>query len=192
MIKFSHKIRTYIIAAWLLALGVILYLYLFKPEILHNQLRYAIHLSPWWGYTLYFLLSCIRGITLIPSTNLIVLGLLLFPPLPLFILTVAGIIVSSASVYYFSELLRLDEFFEARYTKRIMRIKSFLQKNELPVIIGWSFIPVLPTDLICYVCGTLKINFKKFIFGVFVGESIICGVYIFGGNYLLQLLRVSV
>ncbi|MDP3947605.1 MAG: VTT domain-containing protein [bacterium] len=147
----------------------------------------ASRLSIYYGYTLFLLLGCLRGFTIIPVTSLIILGLLFFDTLPLFILTIAGIIVSAASVYYFSELLHLDEFFEQKHSRRIAKIKSVLQKNELPIIIGWSAFPFLPTDLISYVCGTLRVNFAKFILGILIGEGVTSATYIFFGHYLTAL-----
>ena len=57
----------------------------------------------------------------------------------------------------------MDEFFERKYPKHIRKLKELLQCYQLPIIIGWSFMLFLPTDLICYVCGSLRINFTKFI-----------------------------
>ena len=187
--NFFYKTRNYFIAVWLLAVLAALYLYFFKANFFQSSLQNLFLYSVFWGYAFYLILGCVRGFTLIPSTNLIVLGLLFFSPLPLFILTLAGVLVSSALVYYFSEFLRLDEFFKRRYQKQIARVKTILQKNELPIIIGWSFFPFLPTDIICYMCGTLKVDFKKFLLGIFIGEGAACGLYIFGGHYLLQFLR---
>jgi len=181
-----NKIRKYFIIVWIGVVIGVVGISLFNPALFENQLQRAVHTSLWWGYILYFLLGCLRGFTLIPSTSLIVLGLLFFPPWPLFILTLAGILVSSASVYYFSDFLQLDEFFESKYKKRITQVKTILQKNELPIIIGWSFFPFLPTDLICYICGTLEVDFKKFLLGIFIGEAITCAIYIFGGHYLFE------
>ena len=45
----------------------------------------------------------------------------------------------------------------------------------------------MPTDLICYVCGVMKISFRRFMFGVLVGEGAICALYIFAGASLLEL-----
>lgn len=179
----------YGIAFWLALFCAALYLYFFRPDFFQNQLQRVFSASLMLGYVLYLLLGCLRGLTLIPVTSLILLGLLFFAPIPLFILTITGILVSSASVYYFSEFLRLDEFFERKHSKRIAKIKSILQKHELPIIIAWSFFPLMPTDLICYVCGTLKINFKKFILGVLIGEGITCSIYIFFGHYIIQTLK---
>ncbi len=44
----------------------------------------------------------------------------------------------------------------------------------------------LPTDVLCYVCGSLKINFKKFLIGVVIGEGTVYAIYIFLGDYFLR------
>lgn len=181
--------RYFFVIAWLLFISIALYLYFFQTSFFEKALQSASHLSIYYGYAIFLLLGCFRGFTLIPVTSLIVLGLLFFNPIPLYILTIAGIIISSASVYYFSKLLHLDEFFERKYNRRITKIKSVLQKNELPIIIGWSAFPFLPTDIICYVCGTLRVNFAKFIIGIIIGESATCAIYIFFGHYLLLYVR---
>jgi uncharacterized membrane protein YdjX (TVP38/TMEM64 family) len=65
-------------------------------------------------------------------------------------------------------------------------LTSLLERYELPIIIGWSFFPLVPTDLICYVCGTLRVNFWKCLLGVTIGESAICAAYIFLGDFALR------
>ncbi len=182
-------LRYSFVIAWLLFISIALYLYFFQTAFFEKLLQSASNFSIYYGYAIFLLLGCLRGFTFIPVTSLIVLGLLFLNPIPLYILTIAGIIISSASVYYFSKLLHLDEFFERKYNRRITKIKSVLQKNELPIIIGWSAFPFLPTDLICYVCGTLRVNFAKFIIGVIIGESITSAIYIFFGHYLLLYVR---
>jgi uncharacterized membrane protein YdjX (TVP38/TMEM64 family) len=115
--------------------------------------------------------------------------MLVLPPWPLYALTVSGIIVSSAAVYYFAEALRLDAFFERRYGPQIARLRALMQRRELPIVIAWSFFPIAPTDLVCYVCGALKIDLKKCLLGVTIGEGAICAVYIFLGGRALTWLR---
>ena len=74
----------------------------------------------------YLALGCLRGFTLIPATYLVVAGMLVLPPLPLFVLTVAGIIVSSTAVYYFAEAMRFDRFFERRYAPQVARLRELI------------------------------------------------------------------
>lgn len=174
---------------WLAFLGIALYSYFLHPDFFQNQLAVLASHSVYYAYGFLLLLGIIRGFTLVPITYLIVLGLLVLQPFPLLIVVLIGAVVSSASVYYFFEYLNLDVYFEKNHGKQIAKIKSALEKNELPIIIGWSAMPFLPTDVICYVCGSLEVDIKKMLIGVFIGEGITCTLYIYFGHYVLDYLR---
>jgi uncharacterized membrane protein YdjX (TVP38/TMEM64 family) len=178
------------LATWSLLVPLCVYLYLFRRSYIQDGLQDALSTSMFLGYTAYLILGCVRGFTLIPSTNLVLLAVPFFAPWPLFVLTLFGILISSVSIYFFSESLNLDEYFEGKHKARVDRMKVVLQRNPLPIIIGWSFFPLAPTDLICYVCGILKVNFLRFVLGVLIGEGTICGIYIFLGRSLLQVLNL--
>jgi uncharacterized membrane protein YdjX (TVP38/TMEM64 family) len=53
----------------------------------------------------------------------------------------------------------------------------------------WAFFPLVPTDLVCYVAGTTKMNYLKFILAVCAGELILCSFYIFFGGAVLDYVR---
>lgn len=141
-----------------------------------------------FGLGLYFVLNVLRGFLLIPLTPLLLAGILVFPPLPLFLVTLVGIGVSSALIYWLSRQLRLHQFFRRHYPSQLDRLTALLNKAELPVIMLWSFMPFTPTDLIVYVCSVLHIRAWKTLGGVLVGEAAICAIYIFGGAAGLALL----
>lgn len=82
-----------------------------------------------------------------------------------------------------------DRLFERRYPAQVARVRWLLTRRELPIVIIWSFFPVAPTDLVCYVCGALKVDLKKCLLGVAVGEGAICAIYIFLGGQALAWLR---
>jgi uncharacterized membrane protein YdjX (TVP38/TMEM64 family) len=107
--------------------------------------------------------------------------MLVLPPVPLYLITIAGIIVSSTAVYYFAGVMRLNQFFERRYAKQVAQLRALLQRRELPIVIAWSFFPLAPTDVVCYVCGALNVDLKKCLLGVVIGEGAICAIYIFMG-----------
>jgi len=185
------SIKFFQITIWLVVVVSAIYLYLFQRNLIRAQLQRAFFYSLVVGGSIYLLAGCLRGFTLIPSTYLVFIGIPFFPPAPLFLLTITGILISSASIYLFSKSLHLDEYFEREHKHRVVKVRSILQKNELPVIIGWSFFPFAPTDLICYVCGVLQVDFWKFLFGIFIGEGAICATYIFFGNHVLRFLHVQ-
>ncbi len=55
-------------------------------------------------------------------------------------------------------------------------------------VLVWSFFPLVPTDLICYVAGIVKMPFKYLLIGVVVGESILVYCYVFLGAEFLNFL----
>ncbi len=186
MAKTKNKIKYLVMVTWFLFLCLSLYIYFFDSEIIKSGFSKISDTSLLLGYLVYLVVSVLRGFTLIPITYFLVIGIILFPPWPLYVLTLIGALVSAACLYYFSEYLNFDEYFEEKHPKQIERIKKFLSKNELPIVIVWSFTPFLPTDLICYVCGTLEVDIKKLLLGVFIGEGIGSLIYIFMGKEILS------
>jgi uncharacterized membrane protein YdjX (TVP38/TMEM64 family) len=139
------------------------------------------------AYAIYVVLGAVRGFALIPVTNLVVLAIPIFPPWPLLVLTLVGIAISSASIYAFAGSLGLAGYFERKHARSAVRVRAALERHPTTIVTAWSFLPVVPTDLICYVCGVMRIHFGRFIAGVLVGEGAICAVYIFAGHSLLDL-----
>lgn len=181
---FLHRYRHVIMLLWGILFVSVLYLYFYKPDIFETYLRAAFEASAFWGYTLFLFLGCVRGFVFLPATTLIVLGFLFFTPHVLFVLSMVGILVSSTLAYWFARSLGLGEEIEKRDSKHVALLRSWLTRYELPVLIVWSGLPFTPTDVICYVCGALKINYGKFILGIAIGESICVGIYVYFGEYV--------
>ncbi len=139
-----------------------------------------------WISVIYFVVGCLRGFTLMPATILIGMGMLFLRPFPLFVLTMLGTLISSAGIYYSSSLFELYEHFQKKNKRRLDAIESGMKEFELPIIIAWSFCPMLPTDIVCCVSGVLKLNLAKLLIGVFIGEGICSAIYIFGGMQLFR------
>ena len=183
--------RLVLLSLWLSLVGGALYAFLFHRGVIQQQLQGAMSVSVVAGGAVYLLFGAVRGFTLIPSTTLVLAAVAFFPPVPLFALTLVGILISSACIYWFSESLGIDAVLRRRHPEGVARLTSVLQKHELPIIIGWSFFPLAPTDLICYVCGVLRVNFLKCLIGVGIGEGTICGIYIFFGDQVLRWLQLK-
>jgi uncharacterized membrane protein YdjX (TVP38/TMEM64 family) len=172
---------------WLALIIISLMLYFCFPEIFSpRNIRQFFNSNVYTGLSVFFLLASLRGFTFIPLTPLLLAGILVFPAWPLFFVNLGGILVSSALVYYLSRYFRFDNFFHKHYPEQITQITQLLQKRELPVITVWGIAPFLPTDLIVYVCSVVRISSSKTLLGVLLGESIICALYIFGGEPFLN------
>ena len=54
------------------------------------------------------------------------------------------------------------------------------------IVVGWSLFPFVPTDIVCYVAGTLRMQLGKFMLGVTIGEIPIVAFYVAGGTWLFS------
>ncbi len=184
--RHHRRIRAVLLLLWLGVIGVSLYLFFFQYEAIRQELKNTMSASLFTAGFIYLLLGSLRGFSLLPATNLLALGILFIPPVPLLVLTLVGILISSASIYWFSESLHLEETLSPRHLRAMERLKSVLRHREFPIIVGWSFLPIAPTDLICYVCGVLRVDLRKCLLGVLIGEGAICAIYIFLGQHVLR------
>lgn len=186
-----HGKRIVLLSIWVVVAGVTLWVFFFHREAVQEELKEAMSVSMLAASFLYLLLSSVRGFTFIPASPLLLLGIAFFPPVPLFVLTLAGILISSAIIYWFSGSLHLEEVFTKRYVRFLDRVNALLHKRELPVITAWCLFPVTPTDLMVYVCGVLRVSFPKTMLGVAIGCGINCAAVIFLGDQIFRFLHVK-
>jgi uncharacterized membrane protein YdjX (TVP38/TMEM64 family) len=182
----SKKLRYCLFALWVVVAVGALYLYFFKRAAVQAEMRDALSASFWVACASYLLIGAFRAFTLVPATFPLLIAIPFFDPWVMLALTLPCIAVSSSICYWFAEALHMDELFERKYPKQIGKLKELLSRYELPIIIAWSFFLFLPTDVLCYVCGSLKINFKKFLLGIMIGEGTVYAIYIFFGDWLLR------
>jgi len=143
-----------------------------------------------WMLAIYFVFSVLRGFTLLPSTPLVIAGTLIFPSHPWLVLliSITGILVSSTLIYFCSDLLGFTDYFETKHSKAVKKIRSRLETPAgFLFVLPWAFFPLVPTDAVCYVAGTARMAYIKFILAVFLGELVLCSFYIFSGGYLRNL-----
>jgi uncharacterized membrane protein YdjX (TVP38/TMEM64 family) len=176
---------------WLATILAALYVYNFRRGLVEGEMREALSASFWAAAVAYLLIGSLRAFTLVPATFPLLVAMPFFEPTVLLALTLPCIAISSSICYWFAEVIHMDEVFERKYPAQIRKLKSLLQRYQLPIIIGWSFMLFLPTDVLCYVCGSLKIDYKKFLFGVVVGEGTVYAIYIFLGDSGLRFLSLK-
>src|SRR5437868_6750730 len=103
--------RLLAVAIWLAVVAAAMYFYFGRRDLLQRELQDAFSASAIVGSAVYLTLGCVRGFTLVPSTTLVLAAVAFFPPVPLFVLTLAGILVSSASIYHLSASLHFYDLF---------------------------------------------------------------------------------
>jgi len=137
----------------------------------------------------YVLISLVRGFFLIPSTPFVLAGVILFPESPEFVITVsmAGIMLTAVLLYLFSDLLGFSEKLEKKFPKKMAIWENRLRsKHAIWIVLVWSFFPLVPTDLMCYIAGIVKMPLRYLLIGVGVGEMILISCYVYLGSGLIE------
>ena len=81
--------------------------------------------------------------------------------------------------------MKFGEYFEKKYPEKINYVRKNIKgKRGFFFIVIWAMLPMIPTDIVCYVAGTIKMRFSKFILGLFLGELPICALYVYIGQYI--------
>lgn len=140
-----------------------------------------------WAIAVFSLVAIVRGALLIPSTPVILAGGVLFPQALLFVFAVSmiGIVTSAALLYRFPGFAGYDERLAARYPERLARLQVHLQKPRAQwFVAAWAFFPAVPTDLICYAAGLVRMPFRRMMTGLIIGEVPLVAGYLFLGNWL--------
>ena len=181
------------LAVWLAAILAGVGSYLIYPQTFTAE-NIAAFLLRFRGeiWLIYLVMSAMRGFSLLPSTPLVIALTLLFPAQPFAVLAVSmtGILLSSSMIYFFSEYLGFSDFFESHKPELTHKIKAKLEHPLGFVFVAlWAFFPLVPTDLVCYLAGTTKMDYWKFIAAVLVGELILCSFYIFFGGAVMNYVR---
>lgn len=176
--KPKFKKKTFV--AWVLMVTVLLVLYFTHREILDVEIiRGLVDRNRAVVIPVYLLIISLLGLTFIPSTPFAIAGVLLFNPALAFVLNLVGIITSSTIVYHFARFLGLGQAFEDRYPHQTTKIQEALCNRELPIIVGWSLFPAVPTDLMIYVASSLNVPLWKCLLGVLIGEGLLNAFYLF-------------
>ena len=185
MIQILRKI---ILVLWILSVISLAYYVSQHREYLDPANLLAIFQSfGAFALIVYILASFIRGLVLLPSLPLVLVWVLFFPENPhlVFLISMLGIVFSGVLIYRFSDMMGFDEMF-ARHAGND-RVKKAIEKYGFYAITLWSFVPVVPTDLICYVAGIVRYSFWKFILALTIWESIIVGIIVYGGREMMNM-----
>jgi len=141
------------------------------------------------AFWIYILLSMVRGFFLIPSTPFVLAGVAMYPDDPAIVISISmvGILFSATLLYFFSKKLGFSGYLERKYPSGINATKELLNGNRAMMFVaGWSFFPLVPTDVICYVAGLIPMPFTKMILGLFIGELVLVSCYVYLGRGLLS------
>ena len=141
-----------------------------------------------WALLIYFVVSAVRGCLLIPSTPFVLAGAMLFPNNQwlVFWISLIGVLSGSSIIYFFSDRLGFAEVIERKHAAALQKVRVRMESHGVLIVILWSFFPLVPTDLVCYLAGVIRMRFLKFIVAVGIGESVLIAGYVFLGSWILS------
>lgn len=183
------KIKFYLRFIWIALILTGLMLFFLYPNLFTKEsISLFVQRNSSHVHLVYFLLSLLRGIFLLPSTPFVLAGVILFPnqPILVFLVSLFGITITAIYLFYASIFLEFGVLFSNKQLSKSQKITKKLDKHGFWIVLVWSFFPLVPTDLISYIAGSIKMNFTKYITGIVLGESILIGVYIYFGIQIAQ------
>ena len=141
-------------------------------------------------FTTYLVLSLVRSVFFLPSTIFVLMGVVLYPEEPFLVLTISmfGILLGATWIYMAAGILKVEQLFSQKAQHKFKKAESGMNKYGFWIVLGWSFFPAVPTDLICYVAGYSKMNFFKFMLALFLGEIVLVSLYIWTGKSLIEII----
>ncbi|MFH8080567.1 MAG: TVP38/TMEM64 family protein [Candidatus Aenigmatarchaeota archaeon] len=133
--------------------------------------EFIYHLLIKYGYIGIFALMILQTIfVIIPSEAVITLsGALGLNQKNVIIVTSLGLIIGSIIAFFISR------YFGRRFVKRLIgeefvsEVDDWIERNGTKAILIARLVPLIPFDLISYVAGLTRIDFKKYLFATIAG-----------------------
>ncbi|MBL4650546.1 MAG: TVP38/TMEM64 family protein [Aureispira sp.] len=188
-LKQIKKIINYL---WIsVVLFILIYLFLHPTAFSAENLSVFLQKFGHWVWLVYIIISFLRGIFLFPSTPFVFAGAILFPEKLILvgIVSILGILFSATLLYYFSDAIGFGDYLSKKYPKKIEKARIQLNKPQGKwLVAAWAWFPFVPTDIICYVAGLVRMRFRIMITGIFLGETILISLYLYLGKDILSVL----
>lgn len=138
-----------------------------------------------WVWYIYATITFVRGFFLFPSTPFVLAGAILFPSDILWVAAVSlsGILFSATLLYYFAEHIGFGDYLSEKHPTQIEKAREQLNKPSGKwLVVAWAWFPFVPTDVICYVAGLVKMRYSIMIIGIFLGESSLIAMLLYWGK----------
>lgn len=182
--------RKGILILWLSILVAIILFLVFNPKWFSPEfLAEVIREYPYYSAVIYFLLIILLGFFIIPNSPLVLAGAIVLgeDPAALILLTMSGILTTAILIYYFSIFMNIESYIRERHEKKFLYVKTKLDRYGFFIITGWSFLPLVSTDIICYTAGILRLSLPRFLLALTIGETIRIILYLLTVQELMRI-----
>jgi uncharacterized membrane protein YdjX (TVP38/TMEM64 family) len=92
-----------------------------------------------------------------------------------------SVLLSATLLYYLSDWMGFSEHLQRKYPHKMDYVRRKLEHPmSFLLVVAWSFFPLVPTDLMCYLARLVQMRYRVLILGVFVGELVLMFLLIWG------------
>lgn len=138
------------------------------------------------GVFLISLVSASTVMVMVPGWVLVTLAGHIYPPFLVGLVAALGYTLGETTAYFLGR--GGNYIIEKKKLASLDKIKEWFKKHGFIVLPVFAAIPPMPMDLLSFVAGTLKYDFKRFLLGVFIGELAKCMAYAYLGYYGIKIL----
>ncbi|MDC9715579.1 MAG: VTT domain-containing protein [Gammaproteobacteria bacterium] len=124
------------------------------------------------AYFVYILILIVRGLTLLPGTPFLLVGIYLFSFFQVFFAIQIAIISYCLIIYHFAHYL------DFKVPEKILKFEQKIKTKEIPIIFSLCFIPGVSINVLIYFLSIIDIKLKNILIGIIAGTSITSIIYI--------------
>lgn len=169
----QHQRKLFIYIFILVNIALLSYIYLKEDWIDPEALKIFLTGQNFWiSYLIYISILIVRGLTLIPGTAFLLVGIYIFSVVEVFIAIQIAIFSYCLIIYHFSHKLNFN------IPQKILDYEAKIKTKEIPIIFGLCFIPGISINVLIYFLSVINIPIKNILIGVIAGTSITSTIYI--------------
>lgn len=150
-----------------------------------NIRMWVMHYGVWAPIAFLVIYSAKSLVFFIPAGVLMLAAGLTFGVIKGGILLVIGTLLSSTLGFLFARYLGKD-YVQKKIDGHFEDVKILFDQKAFLIILLLRLIPMLPYDVLNYLCGISKIKFRQYFFATFLGTIPACFLYAYLGANILN------
>lgn len=124
------------------------------------------------AYLSYIAILIVRGLTLMPGTAFLLVGIYIFSVFEVFFAIQTAIFSYCFIIYNFAHKLNFN------IPQKILDYEQKIKDKEIPIIFALCFIPGVSINVLIYFLAIIDIKLKNILIGVIAGTTITSMIYI--------------
>jgi len=186
-VRAKDKIKLWIFI-FIMVLSIFALVYAEKQHQLNPKYikQYISHFGVWAPVVFLILYSIKSFIIFIPAGVFMLAAGLSFGTMFGAIILIIGTILSSTIGFVFARYFGKDYVQKRLQNTKFSDVGKKIAEKGFLIILLLRLVPILPYDVINYICGLSKIRYRDFILATFIGTVPACFLYAYLGENILK------